>query len=74
MNVRAKSVLEKVEYQVVDPTHLRFKLPATDPAFMFKLVTLGIHNAAQADAIGDKFNAEPDLTGYFKPTQLARAG
>ena len=70
LNPRAKSVLEKVEYQVVDPTHLRFKLAAPDPAFLFKIVTLGIHNAAQADAIGDKFNSEPDLTGYFKPTQF----
>jgi peptide/nickel transport system substrate-binding protein len=70
LNPRVKSVLEKVEYQVVDPTHLRFKLPAPDPAFLFKLVTIGVHNAAQADAIGVKFNTEPDLTGYFKPTQF----
>ncbi|MCC6175615.1 MAG: hypothetical protein IT305_09960 [Chloroflexi bacterium] len=70
LNPRAKSVLEKVEYQVVDPTHLRFKLAAPDPAFLFKLVTLGIHNATQAEAIGDRFNGEPDLTGYFKPTQF----
>jgi peptide/nickel transport system substrate-binding protein len=70
LNKRASSQIGGVEFIVKDATHLQLKTPKPDPAFIFKLTGFAIHNAAEADRLGDKFNKEADLTGFMKPTQF----
>ncbi|TXK84686.1 ABC transporter substrate-binding protein [Paenibacillus sp. N3.4] len=70
LNKRGPSQLGGVQFIVKDATHLQIKTPKPDPSFIFKLAAFAIHNAAQADLIGDKFNKETDLTGFMKPIQF----
>ncbi|NQX69596.1 hypothetical protein HQN90_26025 [Paenibacillus alba] len=70
LNKRGPSQLGGVQFLVKDATHLQIQTPKPDPSFIFKLAAFAIHNAAQADLIGDKFNKEPDLTGFMKPIQF----
>lgn len=70
LNKRASSQIGGVEFIVKDALHIQFKTPKPDPAFIFKLTGFAIHNAAEADRLGDKFNKEADLTGFMKPTQF----
>lgn len=69
-NTRAGSLLKGATFKAVGPTTLEIRTQAADPAFLFKTVTIGIHNAAKADELGDKYAMEADLSGYFKPTQF----
>ncbi|MDF2724092.1 MAG: gsiB2 [Paenibacillus sp.] len=70
LNKRGPSQLGGVTFKVKDSLHLIITTPKPDPAFMFKLAGFAIHNAAEAERLGDKFNMEADLTGFMKPVQF----
>lgn len=70
LNKRGPSQLGGVQFSVIDSLHLRVQTLKPDPAFMFKLTGFAIHNVAEADRLGDKFNKEADLTGFMKPIQF----
>jgi peptide/nickel transport system substrate-binding protein len=67
---RAASLLRGATFKAVGPTTLEIRTQAPDPAFLFKTVTLGIHNAAKAAELGDRFATQADLSGYFKPSEF----
>ncbi|MFM7533641.1 MAG: ABC transporter substrate-binding protein [Rubrivivax sp.] len=69
-NPRARALLQGASFRAAGPTTLEIRTAAPDPAFLFKTVTVGIHNAAAAEAMGDRFHREADLTGYFRPTRF----
>jgi len=69
-NARAASILRGATFKAVGPTTLEIRTEKPDPAFLFKTVTIAIHNAARADEIGDRYAMEADLSGYFKPTEF----
>lgn len=69
-NPRAAALLRGATFEAVGPTTLDIRTRAPDPAFLFKTVTIAIHNAKVAEEIGERFNREADLSGYFKPTRF----
>ena len=52
-NPRARALLQGASFRAAGPTTLEIRTAAPDPAFLFKTVTIGIHNAAAAEAMGD---------------------
>lgn len=69
-NTRAASLLKDVQFIAAGPTTLEIRTPTEDPAFLFKVTTLPIHNAAKADELGDAYATEADLSGYFRTTEF----
>ncbi|MCR8633157.1 ABC transporter substrate-binding protein [Paenibacillus radicis (ex Xue et al. 2023)] len=70
LNKRGPSQIGGVEFIVKDSLHLQLKTPKPDPNFIFKLNGFAIHNAEEANRLGDKFNSQADLTGFMKPIQF----
>ncbi|CAG7637029.1 Nickel-binding protein NikA [Paenibacillus solanacearum] len=70
LNKRGPSQIGGVEFIVKDSLHLLMKTPKPDPNFIFKLSGFAIHNAEEANRLGDKFNTQADLTGFMKPVQF----
>lgn len=71
LNKRVASTLKDLQFIVVGPLTVQIRTPKPDPGLAFRLTTsLGIHNAAAADAAGERANTEPDLTGYFRPVSF----
>lgn len=69
-NPRAASILRGATFNAVGPTTLEIRTEAPDPAFLFKTVTIAVHNAERAEELGDRYAMEADLSGYFKPTEF----
>lgn len=69
-NTRAASLLRGATFKAVGPTTLEIRTATPDPAFLFKTVTIAVHNAARADELGDRYALEADLSGYFRPTEF----
>jgi len=69
-NTRAASLLGGATFTATGPTTLEIRTQSPDPAFLFKTVTIAVHNAARAEELGDRFALEADLSGYFQPTEF----
>jgi peptide/nickel transport system substrate-binding protein len=69
-NTRAASILRGASFKAVGPTTLEIRTEKPDPAFLFKTVTIAVHNTARAEELGDRYAIEADLSGYFKPTEF----
>lgn len=69
-NKRASSILHGAIFKAVGPTTLEIRTERPDPAFLFKTVTIAIHNVARVAELGERYALEADLSGYFKPTEF----
>jgi len=69
-NTRAASILRGATFNAVGPTTLEIRTERPDPAFLFKTVTIAVHNVARVEELGDRYALEADLSGYFKPTEF----
>ncbi len=69
-NKRAASILRGATFKAVGPTTLEIRTEQPDPAFLFKTVTIAVHNVARVKELGDRYALEADLSGYFKPSEF----
>lgn len=69
-NKRAASILRGATFSAVGPTTLEIRTEQPDPAFLFKTVTIAVHNVARVAELGDRYALEADLSGYFRPTEF----